>query len=71
MAKFALIRKVEEPTETAPSEDFVEQVQGVLAKQLGHKVKEARGLIAAALKRNSSITTAEELFEEVYRGEAS
>ena len=71
MAKFALIRKVEEPTETAPSEDFVEQVQGVLVKQLGHKVKEARGLIAAALKRNSSITTAEELFEEVYRGEAS
>ncbi len=71
MAKFALIRKVEEPTETAPSEDFVEQVQGVLVKQLGHKMKEARGLIAAALKKNSSITTAEELFEEVYRGEVS
>jgi Holliday junction DNA helicase RuvA len=71
VAKFALIRKVEKPTEPAPSEDFIEQVQGVLVKQLGHKVKEAKGLIAAALKRNSSITTAEELFEEVYRGEVS
>lgn len=69
VAKFALIRDVEKPAGAAPSEDFIAQVHDVLVKQLGHKVKEAKELIAAALKRNSSITTAEELFEEVYRGE--
>jgi Holliday junction DNA helicase RuvA len=51
-------------------EDFTEQVQEVLVKQLGHKVREAREMIAGALQRNANITTAEELFEEVYRGEA-
>jgi Holliday junction DNA helicase RuvA len=71
VAKFALIRDVEKPTESASCESFIEQVQEVLVTQLGHKVKEAKGLIAAALKRNSNIATAEELFEEVYRGEAS
>ncbi|NVM56726.1 MAG: Holliday junction DNA helicase RuvA [Desulfobacterales bacterium] len=70
VAKFALIRVVEKPTEAAPLEDFKEQVQEVLVKQLGHKAKQATEMIAAALKRNSNITTAEELFEEVYRGEA-
>jgi len=69
VAKFALIREVEKPTEDVPLEDFKERVQEVLVKQLGHKMKEAREMIAAALKRNSKITTAEELFEEVYRGE--
>jgi Holliday junction DNA helicase RuvA len=71
VAKFALIREVEKPSEAAPSEDFIEQVQEVLVGQLGHKVKEAKELIAAALKRNGRITTAEELFEEVYRGEVT
>lgn len=70
VAKFALIRRAEEPAETAPSEDFIEQVQEVLTKQLGHKLKETKEMIAAALRRNKNITTAEELFEEVYRGEA-
>jgi Holliday junction DNA helicase RuvA len=70
VAKFALIRQAEEPAEAAPSEDFIEQVHEVLSKQLGHKAREAREMIAAALRRNKNITTAEELFEEVYRGEA-
>ncbi|MBW2018650.1 MAG: Holliday junction DNA helicase RuvA [Deltaproteobacteria bacterium] len=71
VAKFALIRQAEEPIEAAPSEDFIEQVLEVLTKQLGHKVKEAKEMIGIALKRNKNITTAEELFEEVYRGEVS
>jgi Holliday junction DNA helicase RuvA len=71
VAKFALIREVEKPTKAVPAEDFKEQVQDVLVKQLGHKVKEAREMIAAALRRNRNITTAEELFEEVYRGEVT
>ena len=70
MAKFALIREVEKTEQAAPLEDFTEQVQEVLVKQLGHKVREAREMIAGALNRNANITTAEELFEEVYRGEA-
>lgn len=71
MAKFALIRQYEKTEEALPAEDFVAQVQEVLVRQLGHKVKEARGLIAKALQRNKHISSPEELFEEVYRGEAS
>ena len=71
VAKFALIRQAEEPAEVVASEDFIEQVQEVLAKQLGHTMREAKEMIAAALRRNKNITTAEELFEEVYRGEGS
>jgi Holliday junction DNA helicase RuvA len=70
VAKFALIRQRERPVGTVPAEDFTEQVQEVLVKQLGHKVREAKIMIREALKRNSTISTAEELFEEVYRGEA-
>ncbi|MBN1841833.1 MAG: Holliday junction DNA helicase RuvA [Deltaproteobacteria bacterium] len=70
MAKFALIRGAEKPTEAVPLEDFKERVHDVMVKQLGHKAREAKEMIAAALKRNSNINTAEELFEEVYRGEA-
>lgn len=69
VAKFALIRETEKAWKTEPATDFKERVQEVLVKQLGHKVREARDMINAALKRNDSITTAEELFEEVYRGE--
>lgn len=71
VAKFALISQAEESAEAVSLDDFMERVQEVLTKQLGHKTNEARKMIAAALKRNKNITTAEELFEEVYRGEAS
>lgn len=71
VAKFALIRQTKKPTEIPPSEDFIEQVHEVLTKQLGHKIKEAKEMIEAALKRNKEISTAGELFEEVYRGEVS
>jgi len=71
VAKFALIRQVEKAAQETPPEDFIEQVQEVLSKQLGHTAREAKELINAALRRNKNITTPEELFEEVYRGEAS
>jgi Holliday junction DNA helicase RuvA len=71
VAKFALIRQDEESVETVSSEDFVTQVEEVLVKQLGHKVKEAKEMIARALERNKHISSPEELFEEVYRGETS
>ncbi|MBW1841260.1 MAG: Holliday junction DNA helicase RuvA [Deltaproteobacteria bacterium] len=68
MDKFALIRKTE--LEAAPvTEDFSKQVLNVLINQLGHRVSDAKQMIAQALKRNSAISTPEELFDEVYRGE--
>jgi len=70
MDKFALIRKVEQ--EDIPVvEDFSKQVLDVLVGQLGHRVSDAKEMISAALKRNSAISTPEELFEEVYRGEVA
>jgi len=71
VGKFALISKDKEPSSTAaPVENFEQLVLDVLVNQLGHKIGEARKLIAEALQRNTDITTPEELFEEVYRIEA-
>jgi hypothetical protein len=36
---------------------------------LGYKIKEAKQMVTNAMKRNSNISTPEELFEEVYREE--
>jgi Holliday junction DNA helicase RuvA len=68
MGKFALIRPEDRQID-APVEDFSKQVLDVMVKQLGHRMADARQMIDKALKRNSAIKTAEELFEEVYRGE--
>lgn len=70
MEKFALIRKIE-IVETPAEEDISKQVLDVLVVQLGHRVADAKRMIAEAMKRNQAITTPEELFEEVYRGEKS
>ena len=68
MGKFALIRPEDRKVEP-PIEDFSKQVLDVMVKQLGHKMGDARQMIKNALKRNSAIKSAEDLFEEVYRGE--
>ena len=68
MGKFALIRPEDRQAEP-PVEDFSKQVLDVMIKQLGHRMADARPMIEKALKRNNAIKTAEELFEEVYRGE--
>jgi Holliday junction DNA helicase RuvA len=69
VGKFALISKNKESSAAAasPVENFDQLVLDVLVNQLGHKIGEARKLIAEALQRNTQITTPEELFEEVYR----
>lgn len=67
MGKFALISEKEQK-EIAYDEDITEYVLEVLISQLGHKKTDARKMIADALERNNSISTSEELFEEVYRG---
>lgn len=68
MDKFALIQK--SPKEDVPIiEDLSQQVLDVLIDQLGYKKKDAKQMIIDAMERNSTISTPEELFEEVYRGE--
>ena len=53
------------------NEEIVQQVLAVMTEQLGHRPLDARQMIAAALKRDANIVTAEALFEEVYRGDTS
>ncbi len=67
VAKYALIKEV--PVSPEIPEDFIKEVEDVLVKQLGHKHLEARKMIEDAIKRNPSIKSSEELFEEVYRGQ--
>ncbi|MGD8291051.1 MAG: OB-fold domain-containing protein [Desulfobacterales bacterium] len=68
MGKFALIRP-DDAVSASLDEDFSKQVLDVMIHQLGHKAADARQMIDKALKRNPSIFSAEELFDEVYRGE--
>ncbi len=68
MGKFALMRETAEP-DTAIDADLEQQVIDVLVRQLGHKMAEARQLVKLAIRNDPSITTPEELFEEVYRAQ--
>jgi holliday junction DNA helicase RuvA len=68
VGKFALMREDRVETD-AESVDFRKQVEEVLVKDLGHKLSEAQRLVREAIVRNPGITTPEELFEEVYRGQ--
>jgi Holliday junction DNA helicase RuvA len=68
MGKFALIRS-DDDGKIPPVEDFSKEVLDVMIKQLGHRAADASRMIDKALKRNRSISTSEELFDEVYRGE--
>jgi Holliday junction DNA helicase RuvA len=67
MDRFVLT--ITDETVGAPLEDFVSQVLEVLVSQLGHKPLDAKQLVTSAMERNSSISTAEDLFDEIYRGE--
>jgi len=69
MNRFALIRH-EKNVEAVPvDEDFVQMVMDVLISQLGYKTTDARQMVAEAMKRDSTIATAEDLFDEIYRGQ--
>ena len=67
VAKYALIPEVVLPGEVV--DDFRRDVEHVMITQLGHKVLEARKMIEEAMRRNPTISSSEELFEEVYRGQ--
>jgi Holliday junction DNA helicase RuvA len=76
VAKFALAVEgaVQEPVggPTAPDADGLrEMVWEILVKQLGHRPSEASQLITDALRRRPGIASPEELFDEIYRGQAA
>jgi Holliday junction DNA helicase RuvA len=79
VAKFALTREpgapeavAAAPVAAAPgAEALRELVWEVLVKQLGHRPSEASQIIADALKRRPGVSTPEELFDEIYRGQAA
>ncbi len=68
MGKFALIRDLPEQV-PGPAPDLSEQVVEVLVEQLGHRPAEAREMVSDAMARKPDISTPEDLFEEVYRGQ--
>ena len=78
VGKFALAREAApavSPAVAAPAavdaEGLRELVWEVLTRQLGHRPSEASQLITDALRRRPDVTTPEELFDEIYRGQAA
>lgn len=77
VSKFALAREAAPaPTPAAPgasldADGLRELVWEVLTKQLGHRPSEASQLITDALRRRPGAATPEELFDEIYRGQAA
>jgi Holliday junction DNA helicase RuvA len=70
VGKFALMPEAVAPaTAAAAEEDFRAEVMSVLVEQLGHTRTEAMRMVQSALARKPEVASAEELFEEVYRGE--
>jgi Holliday junction DNA helicase RuvA len=68
MNRFALIKK-EDELPARKEEDFVQIVMDVLVSQLGHKTTDARQMITEAMINDDTICTAEQLFDEIYRGQ--
>jgi len=69
VGKFALMSEREIiPTATDDKADLMQEVYNVLTGQLGYRTVEAKKEMEAALKRQPKIASAEELFEEIFRG---
>lgn len=47
--------------------DVIQQVTDVLVNQLGHSLPSARRMISEAFERNNTVSTPEELFDEIYQ----
>jgi len=69
VGKFALMEEAADAGAEAPPSDFQEEVFEALVGQFGHSRLEAQRMVKEALARNPTLGSAEELFEEVYRGE--
>jgi Holliday junction DNA helicase RuvA len=78
VGKFALAREdapahgpAAAPGAPPDAEGLRELVWEVLTRQLGHRPSEASQLITDALRRRPDVATPEELFDEIYRGQAA
>ena len=77
VAKFALAvaGAVAAPVAGAPApvdaDGLREMVWEILVKQLGHRPSEASQLITDAVRRRPDLGSPEELFDEIYRGQAA
>jgi Holliday junction DNA helicase RuvA len=76
VAKFALAREGAsvEPVAAPAAIDadgLREMVWEILVKQLGHRPSEASQLITDALRRQPDLASPEDLFDEIYRGQAA
>lgn len=71
MERFAGEAPGANPQGALPPSAVSDPVLSVLVEQLGHRRAAARKMIEEAFKRNPGISTPEELFDEVYRGEES
>ncbi len=70
VGKFVLINSGDEKTQVnEPEGDYVETVRDVLISQLGYKPADAGRMIGEAIERNKEISTPEDLFDEVYKGQ--
>jgi holliday junction DNA helicase RuvA len=77
VAKYALAREgaPAEPVGAAAApvdaDGLREMVWEILVKQLGHRPSDASQLITDALRRRPELGSPEELFDEIYRGQAT
>jgi len=76
VAKFALARDGEPVAAPAAAasvdaDGLREAAWEILTRQLGHRPTEASQMIADALKRRPDILTVEDLFNEIYKGNAA
>lgn len=69
VGKYALLKGPDEAPAPEKKEDMAQQVLEVMVRQLGYKRPEAARMIQEALERNPQVSSAEEIFEEVYRSQ--
>lgn len=70
VAKFALMAPVEITPTVGPEKDaIIKEVYGALVDSLGYRIPEAKKVLEEALKRKPDVSTAEELFEVIFRGQ--
>jgi holliday junction DNA helicase RuvA len=70
VGKFALMSETEIAPELAPDKEAIlQEVLSALVGQLGYRAPEAKKAMEDALKRKPGISSAEEMFEEIFRGQ--
>ena len=70
VGKFALMPEREgAPPAEKDKEEIIKEALNALVEQLGYRSVEARKVVEEAVKRNPAVSSAEELFEEIFRGQ--